>query len=150
MGQRYAETQAQHPDLIAPIRAALKATGLPYVIENVMGARRELDHPIQLCGRAFGLGVGRHRLFECSFACMSVQCACTGSSFRCTASSTAGASGPARTAPSSGRRRRSSRRRLAMGIDWMTWDDLREAIPPAYTEHIGGYLMRAIQTEAAA
>jgi DNA (cytosine-5)-methyltransferase 1 len=37
-----------------------------------------------------------------------------------------------------------------MGIDWMTWDDLTQAIPPAYTEHIGHYLMRAIQTEAAA
>lgn len=29
----------------------------------------------------------------------------------------------------------------AMGIDWMTWDDLREAIPPAYTEHIGWQLL---------
>lgn len=27
--------------------------------------------------------------------------------------------------------------REAMGIDWMTWSELKEAIPPAYTEWIG-------------
>ena len=38
-----------------------------------------------------------------------------------------------------------------MGIDWMTsWDELREAIPPAYTEHIGHYLMAEINARAAA
>jgi len=31
-----------------------------------------------------------------------------------------------------------------MGIDWMTRDELSEAIPPAYTEHIGGQLMAHI------
>jgi DNA (cytosine-5)-methyltransferase 1 len=29
----------------------------------------------------------------------------------------------------------------AMGIDWMSLEDLTEAIPPAYTEHIGGQLI---------
>jgi DNA (cytosine-5)-methyltransferase 1 len=28
-----------------------------------------------------------------------------------------------------------------MGIDWMGWDELREAIPPAYTEFIGTQLL---------
>jgi DNA (cytosine-5)-methyltransferase 1 len=28
-----------------------------------------------------------------------------------------------------------------MGIDWMTRDELNEAIPPAYTEHVGLQLM---------
>ena len=29
-----------------------------------------------------------------------------------------------------------------MGIDWMTdWDDLADAIPPAYTEYIGDQLI---------
>ena len=28
-------------------------------------------------------------------------------------------------------------RKEAMGIDWMTWNELNEAIPPAYTKYIG-------------
>jgi DNA (cytosine-5)-methyltransferase 1 len=32
-----------------------------------------------------------------------------------------------------------------MGIDWMTRDELSEAIPPAYTEHIGHYLMKELK-----
>jgi site-specific DNA-cytosine methylase len=35
-----------------------------------------------------------------------------------------------------------------MGIDWMTWDDLREAIPHAYTEYIGAQLIAALAVEA--
>jgi DNA (cytosine-5)-methyltransferase 1 len=37
-----------------------------------------------------------------------------------------------------------------MGIDWMTRPELAEAIPPAYTEHIGHYLLAHIQQEAKA
>jgi len=33
--------------------------------------------------------------------------------------------------------------REAMGIDWMLWGDLVEAIPPAYTEHLGKQIMEA-------
>jgi DNA (cytosine-5)-methyltransferase 1 len=29
----------------------------------------------------------------------------------------------------------------AMGIDWMRREELTQAIPPAYTEHIGHYLL---------
>ena len=38
--------------------------------------------------------------------------------------------------------------RRAMGIDWMTRDELAQAIPPAYTEWIGKQLLA--QLEAAA
>jgi hypothetical protein len=31
--------------------------------------------------------------------------------------------------------------REAMGIDWMTRKELNQAIPPAYTEWIGAYLL---------
>ena len=36
--------------------------------------------------------------------------------------------------------------RSAMGIDWMTWPELAEAIPPAYTEHLGSQLLAGIVT----
>ena len=32
---------------------------------------------------------------------------------------------------------------VAMGIDWMTWDEIREAVPPAYTRWIGARLVGA-------
>lgn len=62
--------------LILPVRELLEATGLPYVIENVMGARFRAkglvklgleSHGMQagwLCGTMFGLPFYRHRLFE--------------------------------------------------------------------------------------
>jgi len=39
--------------------------------------------------------------------------------------------------------------REAMGIDWMNKTELTQAIPPAYTEHIGGYLMAEISARVA-
>lgn len=52
------------PRLIDAVRDILTATGKPFVIENVMGAKAELINPIQLCGTMFGLPLSRHRLFE--------------------------------------------------------------------------------------
>ncbi|MFF7201368.1 DNA methylase [Streptomyces sp. NPDC008141] len=51
-----------YPDLIPAGRAALLATGRPYVIENVQGA--PIRHDLTLCGEMFGLAVIRHRHFE--------------------------------------------------------------------------------------
>lgn len=36
-----------------------------------------------------------------------------------------------------------------MGIDWMTADELRNAIPPAYTRFIGEQLMTHLRSQAA-
>ena len=63
----------EHPDLIAPTRELLQASGLPYVIENVPGA--PLLHGVILCGSMFRLGcegaeLRRHRVFETSFPMM--------------------------------------------------------------------------------
>ena len=55
----------QYPDLVAPTRERLLASGTPWVIENVPGA--PLIDPIMLCGAMFNLNVYRHRLFESSF-----------------------------------------------------------------------------------
>jgi DNA (cytosine-5)-methyltransferase 1 len=34
--------------------------------------------------------------------------------------------------------------RIAMGIDWMIGDELREAVPPAYTEWIGNEIRKLL------
>jgi DNA (cytosine-5)-methyltransferase 1 len=55
----------EHPRLIAPTRAAMEATGRPWIIENVEEAAPELRNPVMLCGASFpGLHTYRHRLFE--------------------------------------------------------------------------------------
>lgn len=57
-------------DMIPDTRELLKQIGLPYVIENVEGARAELRNPAMLCGTMFmlrtscGAELRRHRLFE--------------------------------------------------------------------------------------
>ncbi|MEV7345569.1 DNA methylase [Streptomyces sp. NPDC093544] len=52
-----------HVDLVAPTRALLELTGLPFVIEQPNG-RADLRKDLTLCGEMFGLGVIRHRNFE--------------------------------------------------------------------------------------
>jgi DNA (cytosine-5)-methyltransferase 1 len=59
----------QYPMMIEATRAALQATGKPYIIENVEGA--PLENAVMLCGTMFGLKVYRHRLFETSFFMLS-------------------------------------------------------------------------------
>lgn len=69
----------EYPDLIEPTRAALIASGKPYVMENVVGA--PMQNPLMLCGSMFGLQtkcgaqLRRHRLFECSFS-IEPPCSC--------------------------------------------------------------------------
>ncbi len=73
-----AERVNSHPDLISPVRKLLIASGVPYCIENVVGA--PLSNPVMLCGSMFGLQtkygsqLRRHRLFECSFFVEQPEC----------------------------------------------------------------------------
>ncbi|MFI1524963.1 SAM-dependent methyltransferase [Streptomyces griseus] len=122
-----------HPDLITPTREAMKATGRPYIIENVEGAAAALIDPLLLCGAMFGLRTYRHRLFESSLP--------LGTKLH-----------PRHLAPLAkmGRPVRdgefmhivgnftdAARARTVMGMPWATRDGLREAIPPAYTQFLG-------------
>jgi DNA (cytosine-5)-methyltransferase 1 len=39
---------------------------------------------------------------------------------------------------------------VPLGVPWMTrWEDITEAIPPAYTEHIGRQLLAHVEAVAA-
>jgi len=62
----------EYPLLIIPTRERLNAAGVPYCIENVMGAKWRKSNPggMQagwLCGTMFGLPFYRHRLMETNF-----------------------------------------------------------------------------------
>jgi DNA (cytosine-5)-methyltransferase 1 len=141
-----------HPRLIAPVRELLRATGLPYVIENIQDAKPFMEAPAVLCGSSFGLHVRRHRLFESSKLLMApgpCQHAAQGE-----IRGYYGKPGWLCWTPGAAAIQKKGRRPLLrgsvgkapadMGIDWMTWDELREAIPPAYTEWIGKQLMAAL------
>jgi DNA (cytosine-5)-methyltransferase 1 len=128
----------RHPDLIPQVRALLKASGVPYIIENVRGA--PLLDPVVLVGTMFGLRTMRPRLFECSFDVPFVL-----------------APTPTARTAKMGRQPQPGEymhvvgnfpnveyARDAMGIDWMTRDELREAIPPAYSEFLARQINRVL------
>lgn len=138
-------TTKTYPKLIEPIREKLKSAGKPYVIENVVGA--PLIHPTLLCGGMFDILTWRHRLFECNPQMPLIL------------HRSHGAYGDKLTGPARFRRRKyavvvghaqyagaKAIYQKAMGINWMTQDELAEAIPPAYTLWIGTQLLKALGT----
>lgn len=118
----------EYPDLVAGTR--LRLTGHSYVIENVPGS--PLVAPVVLCGSMFGLPLYRHRLFEASFNITAPQ-----HPPHLIPASRAGHWEPGTIISVAGHVSPIAEARRAMGIDWMTRDELSEAIPPAYTEWIG-------------
>lgn len=135
------EDLSAYPDLIVPVREMLTDSGKPFVIENVPEAPIRRD--IMLCGGMFGLRSYRHRHFECSFPIEQ----------------------PSHSKHVVRVNRRGENRREhwanggfltitgdvgtycgpeAMGIDWMTGNEMSEAIPPAYAEFIGREARRHI------
>jgi DNA (cytosine-5)-methyltransferase 1 len=129
--------RSHHPDLLAVTRARL--LGRTYVIENVVGARQKLIGPILLCGTMFGLRSWRHRLFEIHPPMVVLTPSCD-HSIEPLLVTTAGANSRAL-----GRRKSVCHAPLAYGLDWMGFQGLKEAIPPAYTEYIGRALMAALK-----
>jgi DNA (cytosine-5)-methyltransferase 1 len=129
-----------HPDLIEPTRVLLRSLGVPYVIENVPGA--PLITPVRLCGSSFGLGVRRHRLFETSFPLLVPPCAhgTQPPRYRVYAHGRWYLS-PVAPVYGHGDGKAGDAWGEAMQIGGMTRAELAQAIPPAYTEHIGRQLL---------
>jgi DNA (cytosine-5)-methyltransferase 1 len=128
-----------HPTLIEPTRELLRATGLPYVIENVPGA--PINAQIELCGTHFGLRIIKHRLFEANWPLPMPPASCDHRGVY---------------NPWVGPGRSAEKLREAQGIDWLPISggasrkagytgDLFNAIPPAYTEHIGRAWIERLQ-----
>lgn len=144
--QAYSVTRTMHdaeyPTLVGPTRDLLNEVGSPFVIENVVGA--PLISPIRLCGSSFGLRVGRHRLFEMSHPPAVVPpCSHHHHPLPLDVTGTGGPGGRHR------KPRGLAEARSALGIDWMNRQELSEAIPPAYTEWIGEYLIQDLGVKAA-
>lgn len=133
----------EHPDLVDVTRDGLEASGRPWIIENVVGA--PLRFPTILCGSMFGLGVRRHRLFEAPFVVLNAaRCKHT----RLEVAIYGKLDGRRVWTRADGTESRAARTieqaRAAMGIGWMEWSEITQAIPPAYTHWIGRQLIERI------
>ena len=145
-------------NLIPQTRDFCEASGLPYIIENVDQARPHLIDPIMLCGSMFDLHIvkdgetfqlRRHRLFESNIELAPPsKCSHQGRVLGLYGSMGDHVQG---TDSQTGRYVMGGRTvdniedgRALMGIDWMIWKELKEALPPAYTEHLGHTLMDAL------
>jgi DNA (cytosine-5)-methyltransferase 1 len=142
---------AEYPDLIGPTRALLEANfDGPWVIENVPRAPVRPD--IKLCGCMFGLtlpGVGylkRERWFETSWRGFYLEMPHV---HRGRAISVAGHGTPSWMRAKTGHIGVAEWRQV-MGVDWTTRAELTEALPPAYTRHVGSLLLEHLPAEVAA
>ncbi len=143
----------EYPDLIAQTRELLEQTGLPWVIENVEGA--PLEDPLLVCGTMFDppMEIQRHRLFE-SFPLRPPTWPCR--HMLNGRDRYPGGRSKQRTGSSRGLVRGTieigswdiplDTQQTAMGIDWMTLEELSEAIPPAYTEFVGAQLLHYVRS----
>lgn len=125
--------------LLAAMRKRLTTAGIPWVIENVPGAPMRVD--FMLCGCMFGLPrLKRERWFETSWGHFELRPPC----HHPDPIVTVAGHGICSNSWYQGRVQGAEYGRLcrdAMGINWMIRDELAQAIPPAYTEHIGRQLI---------
>jgi DNA (cytosine-5)-methyltransferase 1 len=156
--------QREHPDLLPATRLLLEETGLPYIIENVPGAPMhqgpptlfdQKRHGVLVCGLALGLNVKRHRWFESNVPLVGTECPPGHPGdwllvFGHTVLERGHTVGIAKGGGPVIRRKHTTteRGREAMGIDWMNRDELSEAIPPRYTEHVGSQLLASLERAA--
>lgn len=145
-----------HLDLLTPTRERLERLGIPYVIENVVGAPM-LHDAITLCGTMFGLGfehpqlgravLKRHRLFESNVPTLAAPGPCS-----CKGRPTVGVYGDGgkwtRIAPGGGGVKVSGQDAAdALGVHWTAYQPvLSQMIPPRYTEHLGRQLVAHLDT----
>ena len=150
----------EHPKLIEEVRDMLTAWGGPWIIENVEGAKNELRNPVMLCGSMFGLEsngfqLRRHRYLESNVP-LTAPGPCRH------ARRTLGVFGAKVRDIAQEKRHYAQPKETrgkpvgvvlpqawgfeAMGCDWMKIDEASEAIPPAYSEHLGRQVMAWIGT----
>lgn len=134
----------EYPMLIEPVRCALDSVGLPYVIENVATAPLAANY---LCGLMFGLPLFRHRLFETNFFWLAPGHPSHRGLYVRSSHSMAGRARDMfvkRRGEAPGKVSQ-ARTKAVLGVEWMGPEaEFSQAIPPAYTKYIGGFLMQEV------
>jgi len=140
-------TGVEYADLLPPTLARLRAQPLPWIVENVESTDK-LPGSLVLCGTEFGLRSGnrylrRHRRFLASFDLWGAG-GCSCAKARIGGVYGTGGGGPMTRGFKLDRIRSAE----ALGIDWMNREELSQAIPPAYTEHLGHLLLEHLRAAA--
>ena len=153
----------EYPLLIEPTRDMLKASGRTWVIENVEDAPLSRapslfgEHGVLLCGQMFQLpGQYRHRGFESSVPLVQpahprhpfVMAPGGASLAKRYVGGVAGVTAWQKAGDVAGHFGNREQAERSMGIDWMTVDELRQAIPPVMTKFIGEQLMEYLRRAA--
>lgn len=136
---------AEHVQLVPETRRLLEATGLPYVIEQPIGSKM-IRRDVMLCMDMFPVDpprVWRHRDFEVSgFAVPQPEHAKHVGRVRGWRHGVRHDGDYVAAYGNGGGKATVPEMQHALGIDWTdVREELTEAIPPAYTEHIGRALM---------
>jgi DNA (cytosine-5)-methyltransferase 1 len=132
--------KVEHECFIERTRAKLIASGLPYIMENVVGS--PLLSPVTLCGSMFNLNVRRHRLFESNILLTAPDC--NHKAFP----------EPLSVTGHFGKGSRKARKphtladaQRVMDIDWMDRNEIVQAIPPAYSEYLGRQIIKFLDSQ---
>lgn len=139
----------EYPMLIDPIRERLRASGLVWAIENVMGAHLPAGW---LCGGMFGRPFFRHRAFETSFHWFQpahpphVNTVRNGRTMGSRARDIVH-NGARALGANYGHAAGVALAREAMEIDWMSREEITQAVPPCYSEYIGRWAIKAIEAK---
>jgi len=132
-------------------------SGKPWVVENVEDCY-DLPDSYVLCGRTFNLPIYRHRRFKSNIMLLipphqkhtGIIARGRASISKRYSTNTSCSVGVIREISQNmiaGNVSGVERARQAMGIDWMNQKEISQAIPPAYTEYIGKYLLEAIKCQ---
>jgi hypothetical protein len=133
--------------LLPATRELLTAQPVPWVIENVASADARAD--FLLCGTMFNLRTYRHRKFEIDPRVDALLAVPEHRRHKVPAPTRRRVEAWARGEFISATGNAGSFYGAeGLGIDWMTGDELSQAIPPAYTEFIGRQLLEYLDRAA--
>lgn len=143
--------EENHVDLVAPTRELLIKTGKPYVIENVEGS--PLINPIKLCGSQFeNMYTQRPRLFESNIHLRKPDVPVVRHKTLKLGQGPAedGYITVAGTRPPKGMNEIQAKLYYGFalgGIDWMSLEELTQAIPPVYTCFLGKQIIEYLDNQ---
>lgn len=150
--------QSKYPDLLTPMLNELRRMDIPWVVENVEGAKsimqpRPGETLVRVCGSAFGLQVQRHRLFLSNLPIYGTRCdhsvfppdPITGKPRPWGVYHV-----PKDSIPQGGRTALSPEHAAELfGMSRvLPWDKIKEGFPPVYTEWIGRQVKALLEVAA--